>query len=100
MEIKVGTIFRSSWGYDQTNIDFYEVTRVMKASVEIRKIAGQQTTGDGWTGKVVPKPGEFIGEPMTKRLKNTYDGNPCIRIESYAHAYLWNGKAEAFTAYA
>ena len=35
-KIKEGDIFYSSWGYDQTNIDYYKVTKLIgKASVEL-----------------------------------------------------------------
>lgn len=39
-ELKVGDVLRASWGYDQTNIDYYQVLRVIgKSMVEIQEIA-------------------------------------------------------------
>jgi hypothetical protein len=82
--LKLGDVLRSSWGYDQTNIDYYEVTKVISSKmVEIREIA-QQREETGWQqGKCVPATGEYKGEPMRKLVQ---EGNS-IRIASYACAY-------------
>ena len=81
--LDVGDVLRCTWGYDQTNIDYYEVTALVGARmVEIRKIAAK-TTETGWCcGTCVPMVGEYIGEPMRKVAK---DGS--VRIESYASAH-------------
>lgn len=81
-ELKVGSILRCSWGYDQTNIDYFEVTRLIGAKmVEIREI--EQDSVGSWTGKCVPLPGAFRGKPMRKLAQ----GNS-VKIYSFAHAYL------------
>ena len=86
-KLKAGDVLRCSWGYDQTNIDYYEVTRLIGARmVEIRKI-GAESVNDGglsMTGDCVPRPGHYIGEPMRKAVSD-YDGQS-VRIASYAHA--------------
>ena len=38
--VKVGDIFRNSWGYEQTTVDFYQVVRVSAKSVWVRRIKG------------------------------------------------------------
>lgn len=85
-KLQVGDVLRSSWGYDQTNIDYYEVTRLIgRSMVEIRKIAAE-SVGDGYmTGQCVPTPGRYIGEPMKKAVSD-YDGQS-VRISSYASAH-------------
>ena len=42
---KVGDILHHSWGYDQTNCDFYQVVEVKTASVVLRKIAHKTVPG-------------------------------------------------------
>lgn len=83
-QLAAGDVMRCSWGYDQTNIDYYEVVRLVgKSMVEIRAIeAGAASNDMGWTGKSVPLPGAYKGEPMRKRAEANY-----VRIASYAHAY-------------
>lgn len=91
--VKVGDIFYSSWGYDQTNIDFYEVVGLTGASVKIRPI-DKQTVGNPYAPQVqvVPIPGAYIGDVvMTKRIKDGYQGRPAISISSYQGAWLWDG---------
>ena len=81
--LTVGTILRACWGYDQTNIDYYQVTRVIGKSVEIRAISQQREETGYMQGKCVPAPDSLIGEPMRKLVQQ---GNS-VRIASYCSAY-------------
>lgn len=63
-DVKVGDIFRSSLGYDQTNIDYYEVVALvgdtMAEVVEIQ----QESEETAWLqGDCVPAPGKWATEP-------------------------------------
>ena len=81
----VGDILVSMWGYDQTNVDFYEVTRLVgKKSVEIRRIGGEVTKTQWEGGSVVPAPGYFLlkKESMIKRVG---EGNR-LRLNTYSSA--------------
>jgi hypothetical protein len=82
--LKEGDILYSSWGYDQTNIDFYQVVEAKEKAVLIRKI-GSKTFG---RDQVVPNIGNFTGPAMLKLVRS---GNG-VRISSYAAAYPWDGK--------
>ena len=85
---KVGDIFKAVWGYDQTNVDYYEITKVIgKATAEIRKIGCMSEETGFMSGNSAPTPGKYVGEPMIKRIKNV-GGKPAIAIESYCNAYL------------
>jgi hypothetical protein len=86
--LEVGDILYSSWGYDQTNIDFYEVVRTTKKSVEIRKLAQTIEETGFMSGKTSPLAGQYTGEKMLKRVgpDNT------VKIESYAWAWVWDGQ--------
>lgn len=81
--VEVGDVLRASWGYDQTNIDYYQVTALVgKAMVEVREIASQSEQ-DGWLqGKSVPAVGKFVGKPMRKVAK---DGR--VKIDQSRTAY-------------
>ena len=69
--LEVGDILVSSWGYDQTNIDYYEVTRLVGTKqVEIRMIGAESEETGFMSGRCVPTPGNFIGEPMVKLARN------------------------------
>jgi hypothetical protein len=68
--IKVGDIVYNSWGYEQTNIDFYQVVKVLDASVIIRPISSEQVPGtEGFmSANVKPVPNSFIGDEMRKNV--------------------------------
>jgi len=62
--LKVGSILRSSWGYDQTNIDYYEVTALIGSRmVEVREIGQEIEETMSMQGKCVPVPGMWATEP-------------------------------------
>lgn len=96
---KPGDILYNSWGYDQTNIDFYEVTRVTSAStIFIRRIA-QDTTETGFMcGNTTPRPGEFIREEIKKRVQ-WYENKPYISFE-HGCGSKWDGRPMSCSWYA
>ena len=44
--LQVGDILSSSWGYEQVNVDFYEVVAVSKCMVTLRELAQVSTETD------------------------------------------------------
>ena len=91
--IKVGDIFVDSWGYDQTNVDFYLVTKKLKASIKIVKIGSKVVATSIGSEMVVPVPDAVIGEEKTKIPQDGY-----IKTSSYSLARLWDGKPMHETA--
>jgi hypothetical protein len=93
--LKVGDILYSSWGYDQTNIDFYEVLKVTKSMAIIHRIDSRIVRRDIPYDYVVPVPGKLSsrGKPLRKRVRP--DG--MVGISSYASASPWDGKPKGKT---
>jgi len=84
--LEVGDILRSTWGYEQTNVDFYQVTRLVgKTMVEIRQIGSRITEDLYMQGECWPVPDHFIGPPMRKR-PSSYDGKS-VSITSFSSAF-------------
>lgn len=100
-KLAIGDILYSSWGYDQTNIDFYQVTRLVGPfTVEIRQVAsrdiGDNEGNSSMSGKCVAVKDSFKGDPMIKRVT---DG--CrVKIESYASATPYDGRPLYYSWYA
>jgi len=93
--VLIGQILCASWGYEQTNVDFYIVTKQTDKMVEVVPIACEkQYTGDMY-GMCTPVPDKIIGGPIRRRFKNGY-----IKVCSYAWAKMWNGMPQTFTEYA
>lgn len=112
--VAAGDFFVESWGYDQTNIDFYKVVGVTKsgASVRVQQWQSKQVDNQGSQEAVVPGEGPRTGAwvngvydreaqapVVTKRLQNGYQGRPTIKVRSWGSwAKLWGGKAQFQTA--
>lgn len=69
---EVGQIYYDSWGYEQTNVDFYEVIEVKAKSVVIREIAGNIRHENGYSsmsGFTTPVPGNYTSDPIQKNIQ-------------------------------
>ena len=86
--VSVGDIFRSSWGYEQTNIDYYQVVAVRGRMIDVRPI-GQQREGNGCPdqGYCVPVPDSFVGEAVRSYRAQGDGQDAYFRVASYANAY-------------
>lgn len=78
---QLGTIIYSSWGYEQTNVDFYQVTKVSGYRIELKAI-GKITRETGFMcGHTEPAPNLFATnnkgeEPaIVKHVKISYYNN-------------------------
>lgn len=86
-DLQVGDVLRSSWGYDQTNIDYYQVTALIGTTmVEYREIGAQSEATGHMTGNSVPAPGAFVG-PVKRARVSDYGKRDSIRVSNCAHAY-------------
>ena len=95
-----GTILVSTWGYDQTNVDFYEVTRATQHTLWMRplaKRAGEATSS--MSRYVSPRPGEYVGAEMRRRPVAGASGLR-VSIDSCSQAQAWDGKPVHETSWA
>lgn len=88
---KVGDIFRCCWGYDQTNVDYYQVTALHgRTMATVRRIAAQAQETARLQGECAPAPGHFLDAdrypPM--RVKLNPGATPSFKAYSFASAYL------------
>ena len=97
--LEVGTLLYSSWGYDQTNIDFYQVVEIVGKSARIRAIAQRKTQTGSMSGTTIAIKDHFIGEPMLKRIQAS-SSRVYFRIESFASASPWDGQPLGWSNYA
>lgn len=106
--VKVGDIYYASWGYDQTNIDFFEVVGLSKSgqSVRLRAVQSRRVGSNGYQDQVVPMPGEYrtprgdhatvwSGKTFTRRIR---EGSDYVNLTTYAGAWLWDGSPKSETA--
>jgi hypothetical protein len=95
--LAVGQVLLSSWGYEQTNVDFYEVVAVRGAVVDIRKLAASTTNDSDMTGHATPVPGQYVSDVIRSKRP---DARNSVRLNSHCIATPWNGKPARWTSYA
>ena len=96
-KIKTAGILVCSWGYEQTNVDFYLVLDIKGQTITLQEI-GLKTVeheGNGMACTVLPDPSIKVGEPLKKRVSQ-YG----VKINSYATARPFNGVAKYCSWYA
>lgn len=105
---QVGDILYGSWGYEQTNVDFWEVTEVRGAYIIIRHLCSKLVNGEEgfMQGRMVPLPGQFStqnGDKWSTLRKRPQPGGTddkgSVRITSYLSAYEWDGQPKVTSWY-
>jgi hypothetical protein len=95
---KVGDILYGSWGYDQTNIDFFQIVEVGNRSLKIRKIASSSVRDTSWCSAEVAPIKDCFVKDETYRVNlviRSYDGKTSHSIKS--PVYGWLSKHEGGT---
>lgn len=101
--IKVGDVFYMNWGYDQTNVDFFQVVELVgECSVRVCDVAPQIVNEDGIGFMSCNRTYNITAEPMPKapnsvHIKDNVKGDlkrVCksgdtlyLNMTSYANAY-------------
>ena len=84
--LHVGDILDSTWGWEQSNIDFYQVISIRDSIVELRHL-DQQTTETGFMcGVTIPIPSAFNCAARKYRISKDH-----VKISSCQRAYKWDG---------
>lgn len=108
--VKIGDVFACSWGYEQTQTDFFQVIKLVgKQSVRIVGVLPPIIERESLSsmsedrfykignGELLPvdERNVFIKDSVNgdlKRLKTYNNSVPCICIDSYATAHLCTGE--------
>ena len=96
----VGDFLNSSWGYDQTNKEFYQVLEVRPLTLKICEVYQNRETTGYDSGTCVPIPNRFKGESRWVTIQVNKDGHHWINSPEYGHLYAWDGKPEYWSSYA
>ena len=89
--VKVGDVFFESWGYEQTNIDFWQVVKLRGTTQVVLRAIGQQVVEECGFCSVMVKPlkgswtKHYAGDEITRTVKGTAE-NPYCNSE---HGLLW-----------
>lgn len=99
--VQTGDVFISSWGHDQTNIDFYEVVAVTPKTVRLRAIASRivDANPERMTTTVAPRLGAYRG-PAFRRAIHVHEGKVLVSLDSCSSARQWDGQPARASHYA
>lgn len=104
--VGIGSVFVCSWGYDQTNVDYYRVVGVTKSgkSVKVQKWSSKITGTDrvavdldggpftqSYYNHKTGEREQYTAPVETKRLRmpeQSGASRPCFSMTSYSSAYL------------
>lgn len=115
--VQVGDVFVEDWGYDQSNIDFYVVTRVTEGGSVGLKPCGAKRVGEGHATRLVPDTSKVLewkayhgpdksrvgkinkaGE-VVKRVR-TWGDDAFVTLTDYSSGIKWDGQRSYFDTYA
>jgi len=98
----VGDILYTSWGYDQTNIDFFQVVKTSgKRTVELMRIhAARVESNSDYSDTLMPVKDSFITEGYQSQENGTYrvKNGTYVSFNGYKSGSLWDGKPKYQTA--
>lgn len=103
--LKVGDILSSSWGYDQTNNDFYKVVKTSKTcvwlirvSLPIKETKNCYNMADDRTYDIENAKPYYDNETPFRKTVHNYNINKdpkddFVSISDYENAYKYNGES-------
>lgn len=98
-EIKVGDVWLSTWGYDQTNATFVRIEKVAGEWVTVREVETVNSWKENMVGTAVP--GTKLGKTFKRKWKAGYQGTPVIKLEKWGmYASPWSGNPVNVSCYA
>jgi len=88
-DVKVGDVFRASWGYEQTNVDYYEVVKLVgKTMVEVLEIDRDIKHTDDMQGACIPMPGYYSNNDIMRlKVKGATSPEPYLKVSCCANAH-------------
>lgn len=93
---QIGDVLLYSWGYEQTNPEFYQVVEVKGKSVMLRRIASQTVEGStyehGMACQEMPVFDKFTGQPFKKLVQPHYSGKGGSVRFDFGCGNFWGNK--------
>jgi len=112
--VKVGDLFSASWGYEQTNVDFFQVVELVgKSSVRVRKVNPPMIEEKAVSPMSADRTYKTRGLPLLPAVKSVFiednergdlkrlksyaaDGKsePQFKLDTFANAYYCSAETE------
>lgn len=102
--LKVGDILHHSWGWEQTNCDYYQIVSITGHTVTVRAISDNTVEGStyshGMADMRIAVRDSFCGEEVTLRANAAGVGNKSHGALSHGSISVWDGKPNYCSWYA
>lgn len=85
-KINIGTVLYSSYGYEQTNISFFQVVEKKGITIKLRQLNYDLTLTGDMCGKVTPIIDSFNTDKIITKRISRY-----MKFSSYESLHLWEG---------
>lgn len=95
--LAIGDILYASWGYDQTNIDYFQVVKLTPKTVTFREIKANQVVTGFMCGDITPCPDTWANDKeYTRPIRPGYQGQIAVPFADYPGGYQktlykWDG---------
>ena len=90
--VKVGDVFYDSWGYEQTNIDFYQVIALRGKTQVVLAAIGAYSRQDGFCSAMVkPKKDDFLTGGYITRLQRHGEKSIIRTVKKFENGSIWAG---------
>lgn len=90
--LKIGDFLNSSWGYEQTNVEFYQIVSVTEKTVTFREVAQTRERTSHDSGVCAPIRDAFIesGKTFTRPVKQcgNDDTKGMVKLAEYKGDYM------------
>ena len=97
--IQTGTIVYNTWGYEQTNVDFYEVVKSSRCFVWLQRLSAEKTETLSMQGTTAPVPGTRAGK-ISKHKVSIFDRSRVAIKFEHGTGTIWDGERKRFSSYA
>jgi hypothetical protein len=102
----VGTIYSRSWGYDQTNVDYYELVSISKTGKtgkarQVKTVAAAVLEDDPFRQSdlvcAAIGPDRFVTDGRCARCSNRHPGEPGWDGHAFTDLYTWKASTDQVT---
>lgn len=90
---RVGQVLHSSWGYDQTNVEFFQILEVRPLALKVRQISGTHERNHLDGGSTAPVLDRFCKEPAVwVTIQVSERGYHSVPSPIYGDLYTYDGR--------
>lgn len=93
----VGEFLHSSWGYDQTNVEMYQILEVRPVSLKLCQVYQERTQNGYDCGTCTPRRDEFKGKEFWVTIQVYESGYHHIPSPIYGGLYKYDDKPVTWT---